>query len=337
MASNEVDRGMGAIKLNRRAALKFALTGAASAGLRGVGMPNQEIDDFFSGIFDPRQRLIKVSPISQSDHALFHRPDIEGVVPDPIPYLAAPLDSHTPLKITEGWGYGLFERSVHRAKVHAGLDLELPYGTNIYAPCEGFAMSTYQYAPLTNGDGNLILYEGKDISLTLGLFVQIYNPRANRFVQLAHLSRVMVPFSEPAVGYDQKNGIVTLSPRNHTVKIADMPAHPKFSWVETGQKIGESGVSGLYWGYLQGYRDFLDNLPGPTVTADPNKQRSWDEWHLHWWERYRSQVTGTVGWQRDMLDLYGGEGEQYMGPKNSIFIGPEPLIHTEKNRLVFAR
>ncbi len=114
-------------------------------------------------------------------------------------------------EISEGWFYSKKSKKlIHFG--HGGVDFALPYGFPITTPCSGIAMSSYYSYPVLDKQGDPKRINGKLKSLGVGYFVQIYNEKQDRFVQLAHLSDIAkeIPFSVPI-----KNGARWGSKQSH--------------------------------------------------------------------------------------------------------------------------
>lgn len=226
-------------------------------------------------------------------------------------YLTLPFAKQS-YRITEGWFYSREENSLHHAWGHAGVDFELPKGTNVLAAAYGWAMSSYHRRVLTNKDGKPLQYKGKSVEMGLGYFVQIYHPETKRYTLYAHLEKV-----DPKIPYSParrlKSGNIT--PSNIKVSPDSMPKHFRFVWVERGEKIGEVGDSGLCWGY--------DDFPS---RPDSQQFPSWDEFHLHFEEVARDEK-GTKRAPRDPYDIYW-LAEKYPSsnlPQNLKNLGPRSL------------
>lgn len=158
-------------------------------------------------------------------------------------------------------------------EVHTAVDFHAPYGTAVYAPTDGYAMSSYFTLPVETR-GKVITYKGKSINYGLGLFVRMYIPQASRFIDLAHLSEIdnAIPFSEPEYDEDKKRW----DPTNEKILMNEIPSHSWWVKVTKGQFLGRVGASGLAWGN----EDFTDK-PQRKIMYDPKTQVSWDDPHLH--------------------------------------------------------
>ena len=88
---------------------------------------------------------------------------------------------------------------LHWYALHAWVDRYLSYGSAVYAPCDGYAMASYNYQRAVDEQGEYRTIDGKRISYGLGFCVQIYNPRSTLFVLLGHLSYLSsgIPYTDP--------------------------------------------------------------------------------------------------------------------------------------------
>lgn len=215
-------------------------------------------------------------PVPEQRHAENHYPKIEGKEIRAIPYLTLPSQSQDvkSYEITEGWEYSKKESEIHGFKTHNGVDLAVPYGTLVVAPADGYALSSYHTFWVKDKEGRTRIYEGKTICFVLGYFVQMYIPKVNRFIQLAHLSEIDsgIPFSKPVYNRPTDGW----NPVNHTLRINELKDHPAVAFVKKGTHLGKVGFSGLSWGY----EDYNPET-GKPIVPDPGKFKSWDESHVH--------------------------------------------------------
>lgn len=240
------------------------------------------------------------------------------------------------IKITEGWLYSFDEFKVHDLEIHAGVDFAAPYGTPLYSPVDGFAMSSYSTLPALDKDRKVITFEGKEVKYGLGLYIRIYVPQTNRFIDLAHFSEIdeAIPFSDPEYDEETKRW----NSNNEKVLISEIPSHPQWVKISRGQFLGKVGTSGLGWGY-----DDFEETPQRKITFDPKVKVSWDEPHLHLEEFYLVQIPKEkeeVGQQIASRDIYGiySFANDYPGAGDKPNIELKPLIVTDDNGLpLFAR
>lgn len=237
----------------------------------------------------------------------FHTPTVNGEKIEANAYLVLPFSKEDAqkgnIKIAEGWLYNFNEYSIHGMEVHTAVDFGAPYGTIIYAPADGYAMSSYYNLFAKDRNKKTITHEGKEIKYGLGLFVRIYIPSNNRFVDLAHLSEIneSIPFSESEFDEEEKIWKST----NEKVLVKDIPSNPNWVKVSKGQILGKVGTSGLGWGY----EDF-QGRPERKITFDPKVSVSWDEPHLHFEEfsqiekPQEGEEEGQKVAPRDILGIY---------------------------------
>lgn len=263
---------------------------------------------------------------SEQARSAGHYPIIEGKEVPADPYLTLPFreaDLEGQYDITEGWRYSQEEHAIHGFVNHYAIDIAVPFGTQVVAPADGYAMSTYQTFWIKNDDGTTRTYQGKPLRFGLGNFVQLYVPSVNRFVQLGHLSDVdpAIPFSLPiADGEDW-------TPTNHTLKIIELQNHPMVVKVKKGQFLGKVGYSGLAFGY----EDYEAGATRP-VQIDPKTQKSWDEPHVHLEDFYRDQSTGLKIANRDPFGIYSTRID-YPTPTRKGIRGRNPLFSMGNNSL----
>jgi hypothetical protein len=87
----------------------------------------------------------------------------------PAPFLRLPFRSELRRQvgtsnISEGWFYG-DERGIHGREAHHAIDFNLPYGTDVLAPADGWAARTYvSWMTSTR-------YHGRRVGFGLGLWL----------------------------------------------------------------------------------------------------------------------------------------------------------------------
>lgn len=268
----------------------------------------------------------------------FHSPTVNGEKIEPRAYLTLPFRKKDAgsIKINEGWLYSYDEYQIHGMEVHTAVDFHAPFGTAVYAPADGYAMSSYHNLFAKDRNNKTITYEGKEIKYGLGLFVRIYIPSNNRFVDLAHLSEIneAIPFSEPEFDEEEK----IWKPSNEKVLVKDIASDPNWITVSKGQMLGKVGTSGLGWGY----EDFKDKPEGK-ITFDPKVNISWDDPHLHFEEfsqvqdPQKDEVKGQKTAPRDIYGIYSFE-EDYPQLDQKLDSRFKALILTgEDGRPLFTR
>lgn len=282
--------------------------------------------------------------LSQKRHNEFHHPMIEGKTIEADPYLVLPFKrsdlealqkerkNRILYAVEEGWRYSRAEEKIHGITNHRGSDFKVPYGTPIYAPCDGFAMASYHTYRLREGRNHALRYhQGKVIWFGLGYFVQLYAGEQNRFLQFAHLSDIApsIPFTTPLPEEKWKGD---WTPRFHNIPTTEIPHHSAYVQVKRGDLLGKVGVSGLRSGNKP-YNEYEERTTRPIIIDEQTaKAGSHDGVHLHLEEFLRRQVleqpTQTLGektaW-RDPYDLYLSF-KNYPDPQHpNRKMGPEPL------------
>lgn len=203
------------------------------------------------------------------------------------PFLVLPFKKQL-YKVTEGWRYSEHEKAIHGFTGHAGIDFELPRGTEIFAAADGWTISSY-FNFIILKDGKPLLYQEKEIGLGLGNFVQIYHHESGLYTAYGHLETIdkVIPFHKP-----RKVG-THFWPIGHKINPNKLVDYSKAVFIKRGQSIGRVGDSGLTLGYY----DY------PT-RPDPEQYPSWDEVHLHF------EVFSRIGGKKikKYLDPYGIKG-----------------------------
>lgn len=272
-------------------------------------------------------------------HQAFHYPHPEDLTEEvkPIPYLTLPFKKGVLYDIYQGWMYSQKELDIHNSNpIHAGVDINVPFGTQVVSPVDGFAMSSYQTQWVREGENYknaakeedrkpIRKYQGKEIRLGIGYFVNIYVPAVNRFLELAHLSDIdpLIPFSPPTYNPEADSW----DPENYKISIEDMSQSPYWVAVKKGDILGKVGYSGLTWGY----DEYIEGAKRPIV-LDPNKFKSWDIPHVHLEEFYINQKTKQKGWQRDPYALYD-TFDHYPTETRKGVMGKDPLWILDKDNL----
>lgn len=193
------------------------------------------------------------------------------------------------LKISQGWIYSQDEFVIHPdIPVHFAVDFPEPWGTPVYAPADGWALSSYQTYEIKDANGRTIGYG-------LGHFVQMYH-WAGLYSSYAHLSGInpKIPFFSPTLkdGNWQPTVIYT------TIAEFKKKAQP----VKQGDLIGYVGYSGLL------LRPETASCP-PQI--NPETDPTWDPAgaHLHWEIFTRTPDGATKDKRFDPFGIYGEQGK----------------------------
>lgn len=267
----------------------------------------------------------------------FHTPIVSGEKNEPKAYLTLPFSKNDAanIKITEGWLYSYDEFKIHGMTVHAAVDFNAPYGTAVYAPVDGYAMSSYLSLPIKINK-KAVTYQNKEIHYGFGLFVRMYVPEMKRFLDLGHLSQIdeAIPFSEPKYDEDE----MAWNPTNEKVPMTEVATHSAWLKVTKGDLLGKVGTSGLAWGY-----DDFENKPQRKIMYDPKTHQSWDEPHLHFEEFSQIQnpqedeEKGQKTAPRDILGIYSYKKE-YPSINQKLDQRLKSLILTDSDgRMLFAK
>jgi len=284
--------------------------------------------------------------VGNLSRCLYHQPRYPGEVDrlEAKPYLRLPfrnedlsraqirpsqlgITSKINYSISEGWYYSRDVTKILPYR-HLAVDFALPYGFPVAAPCDGYAISSYYSYPLFDSRENVKKVDGKVFNFGIGYFVQIYNPKVNRFIQVGHLSDIYksIPFSVPVRNRNR------WEPTNNILTTKELMSgdNQNVVYVKTGDTVGYVGYSGLCYeddykhGYVRPYK------------IDPQKIRTWSIPHIHMDEFQRNYETGKKDWRRDPYDIYSWRNF-YPTHTNSVPIGNNPLFFTDSNnRPIFA-
>lgn len=227
------------------------------------------------------------------------------------PFLCLPFKEQVH-KITEGWHYSEQEKSIHGLSGHGGIDFAFPRGTKVLAAADGWAIASYFWKPVKNKDGSSRLYEGKEVGMGLGYFVQIYHPEVHLYTSYGHLERVVekIRFHRPIKVKD------VLWPIGNKIDPENFSRYRFAKFVRAGDLIGYVGDSGLTWGYL-------DYPQRPNT----HKYPSWDKTHLHFevftriGSRKKKKYFDPYGIKSDFKDYPGSDrldNLPNMGSKSTV-------------------
>lgn len=194
------------------------------------------------------------------------------------------------LKIGEGWYYSQQEMAIHGKPLHRSIDFDVARGTPVVAAADGYALRSYQAAPLDR------VYQGKSLGFGLGEFVEVYHPQTGVYSLYGHLNEAVdgLPYAE-AVAY----GAETWEPVGIYVSPQDFIKKAKK--VSRGEVIGYVGDSGIPWGYQEQF----DPVSGHVVKRDFAAQPSWDDPHLHFEVYTRSADGRSKEVRYDAYGIYG--------------------------------
>lgn len=176
--------------------------------------------------------------------------------------------------ITEWYVYNVW--GLHWYKLHAGVDYHLPYWSNIYAPCNWFVTSGYNFQRATNDEWVIREKDWQNISYWLGYCVQIYHPQTQLFFLFWHLSYIarQIPFQEPFLCKDDFWNSM-YSAEWLRISLEEKQAINGLKWrrkITRGQFIWQVGLTGLqvedsFPDKIEkprdtiGYSDFMYTLP----------------------------------------------------------------------------
>lgn len=199
--------------------------------------------------------------------------------------------------------YSTIEKEFHGHEIHGGVDFELPFGTPLLAATDGWAIASYGfswvYEKQDDKTEQLRLVRGDKVSGSIGLFVQLYNPELNIYVQYGHLSTVGndIPYKEPQFIPEREEYI----PQGYRVmpEVYTQPGYAK--WVKAGDIVGYVGVSGI----ALGKADSPDQVE--------NKREIWDDTHAHIQVFVRAEDQQSA----QSIDTYGIYGTADMYPDDT--------------------
>ncbi|HEU5187814.1 MAG TPA: hypothetical protein VFT87_04915 [Candidatus Saccharimonadales bacterium] len=206
----------------------------------------------------------------------------------PKPFLKWPFDPRVEVRMLSGFEYDAQESAIHGEKLyHGGVDLEVPLGTPVYAPCAGFGLATYSEfkterrlnlatALQLNPREKRIRPEDGDQELPLrlgaGLILQIVRETGS-LIQLDHLQELApnIPYMPPKVrGEDFLPSPALRLPMRQYRRLA--------TWVRAGQLIGYSGMTGCSWGEASCF-SYQREMDPPIFTG--TGYTYWSNPHVH--------------------------------------------------------
>jgi murein DD-endopeptidase MepM/ murein hydrolase activator NlpD len=291
--------------------------------LRGVSVMSMIWLPFISA---PTNQPATIPQSQLSWHEGLHHPVVNGKKVDPTPYLSLPFSKqNNNYNIYQGFIYGADELKIHGGNpVHGGVDYELPYGTEVLAPADGYVLSSYLSHWVKDPETKQPRqYQGKPIAYGYGYFVRMYVPSVDRYLDIGHMSEVdvSIPFYPPEKSEDGWD------PTSYNLKQDEWVKAEKTIFVKKGTVIGKVGYSGLGWGAME----WQEGATRPIVT-DPNTFKSWDKPHIHLEEFSLNEEKGTKEGLRDPYDIYD-TSDFYPTPNRSKPFGQEPLFLMGANNL----
>ena len=214
-------------------------------------------------------------------HNYYHYPVIDGKLVRPIPYLTLPFRRESNnIVVSEGWVYSRRENNITGYEQHKATDwkrIDNKKGTKIYAPCDGYVFASYANHLVTrdlpNGTNEVVLKDEKQLGSGLGVFIQLYNPEFDRYLQIGHLDSISdeIPFSKPVS--DGNNGWL---PSNFNIPPDRLMKNKPIVivFVRKDQFLGTMGTSGL----TLGYKEYHEGDDFPDLSQS---HHSWDNPHAH--------------------------------------------------------
>lgn len=93
----------------------------------------------------------------------------------------------------------IYHPGLHWYAFHWWVDRHLPYWSTVYAPCDWYIMSSYNFQRAVDEEWNYRMIWDSRISYWLWFCTQIYNPESQLFVIIWHLSYLAswIPFTPP--------------------------------------------------------------------------------------------------------------------------------------------
>lgn len=190
--------------------------------------------------------------------------------PIPEPYLGSLFESGVEPVIATGFNYHTEEIAIHGVESHGAIDFDLPRGTKILAPADGYYIATYGEILLRNDDGSartLSLDQalkgnprntdlnppGKKgaYKLYFGTFlIQGWHTRG-RYTQYGHIdwANPEIPYYPPEVEHDE-HGKATGNLKHSTMLRASVDDYHKpgiAAFIRAGEVIAEVGMTGCGW------------------------------------------------------------------------------------------
>lgn len=149
--------------------------------------------------------------------------------------------------LSEGYFYAATVwRERHGNTIHAGIDYDVPYGTPIYSPVEGYASASYNIQRARHEDASIRTHDDTSVTYSLGYCIQIYHPQTQLFLLYGHLSYISeeIVFTPP---FTTDTGEQFARGFNLTSQhVASLDQCSRLVHVTRGQYLWDVWVSGIY-------------------------------------------------------------------------------------------
>lgn len=183
----------------------------------------------------------------------------------PKPFLLPVFDDFIEPFISAGFNYDAKEIATHGVTEHQAIDFDVPRGTVVYAPADGYYVATFGEVLLHDEDGPKLLglktakegnFYNEDIMPPVndkagewpiwfgGLFIQGWH-KNGMYTQYGHLDFVepLIPYYPPAISSDNLlySEVLKINPNQY--RKIDVAAY-----IKAGTPIGRTGMTGMGWG-----------------------------------------------------------------------------------------
>lgn len=259
----------------------------------------------------------------------------------PKPFLQPIFDASATPFISAGFNYDSKEVATHGIKEHRAIDFEVSRGTVIYAPADGYYVSTYGEVMLADGSARMLgvkkaraaNFYNDDINPPSdkgvwpiwfgGLFIQGWH-KNGMYTQFGHLDFVdiNIPYYPPAIDGNNLlySEILKINPKQY--KKSEVAV-----FIKAGTPIGKTGISGMGWG-PRSY-DFAEIKKDGRPDFSTAKYTYYNSPHLHFAVfSKRNEVTSEPEAYYDPFGIYGTlhasypkRMSQWSKLKNSLWLG----------------
>jgi murein DD-endopeptidase MepM/ murein hydrolase activator NlpD len=250
----------------------------------------------------------------------------------PEPFLGRLFEANVVPVIATGFKYHAAEVALHGVQTHNAIDLDLPRGTKILAPADGWYIATYGEVLLRQESGEPRTLSRKqalsgnpsnrDLNppgetgewpVWFGSFV-IQGWHGNgRYTQYAHVDWIApkIPYYPPVEVEDQegnRTGDLKHSPMLKTV-VSDYRKPGVAAFVTAGEVIGEVGMTGCGWGRRCFDSARFDQLGSPDFRG--TDYTYYTEPHLHFAAFGRRAPRTRTAKPFDPFGIYGELSDGY--------------------------